>query len=71
VIIDFNKPHLCPVYNEISHLVYSTKSADVETVFIDGRLVMENKMIKTVNVEELLDTAKKCKERLLEKLKGS
>ena len=55
VIIDFNKPHLCPVYNEISHLVYSTKSADVETVFIDGRLVMENKMIKTVNVEELLD----------------
>ena len=71
VIIDFNKPHLCPVYNEISHLVYSTKSADVETVFIDGRLVMENKMIKTVNVEELLDKAKKCKERLLEKLKGS
>jgi len=28
-------------------------------------------MIKTANVEELLDKAKKCKERLLEKLKGS
>lgn len=65
VIIDFNKPHLCPIYNEISHLVYSVKSADVETVFINGKLVMEKRTIKTVNVKEVMKKAEKCRERLL------
>ncbi|MEM1515537.1 MAG: amidohydrolase [Thermoproteota archaeon] len=43
VIVDFRKPHLRPVYNEISHLVYATKAPDVETVIIDGQIVMENR----------------------------
>jgi 5-methylthioadenosine/S-adenosylhomocysteine deaminase len=67
-IINFKKPHLHPLYNEISHLVYSAKSADVDTVFIEGKIVMENREVKTVNLERLIHMAEKCKERLLKKL---
>lgn len=67
-IINFRKPHLCPLYNEVSHLVYSAKAADVETVIIDGKIIMENHQIKTINTEKLMETAEKTKENLLKQL---
>ncbi|MGB9683632.1 MAG: N-ethylammeline chlorohydrolase [Candidatus Bathyarchaeota archaeon] len=68
-IVNFAKPHLCPVYNEISHLVYAVKSADVETVIINGRMVMENRRLTTLKVEKVMEMAEKAKTRLLERLK--
>ncbi|MEM1586212.1 MAG: amidohydrolase [Candidatus Bathyarchaeia archaeon] len=70
IIVDFRRPHLKPVYSEISHLVYAAKAFDVETVIIDGRIVMENREIKTVDVEWVLDEVEKTRERLLERAHG-
>ncbi len=67
-IIDFNKPHLCPLHNEISHLVYATKSADVNTVIINGKIVMENRHPTTIKIEKILEMAEKAKTSLLERL---
>ena len=64
-IVNFKKPHLRPLYNEVSHLVYSTKSSDVETVIINGAVVMEDRTVKTVNVEEVLEKVDKTKSDLL------
>jgi len=68
-IIDFKKPHLSPLFNEFSHLVYAARAADVDTVLIDGKIVMENREMKTVNTEEILEMAEKTKSRLLDRLK--
>ena len=68
-IIDFKKPHLHPVFNEISHLVYSAKAADVETVFINGKIVMENRHVTTADVDRIMDMVEKTKESLLAKLR--
>ena len=70
VIVDFEKPHLCPVYNEVSHLVYAAKSADVETVIINGKIVMENRKLTTLNIEKVMKAAEKAKNRLLERIKS-
>jgi len=67
-IIDFKKPHLRPVFSEVSHLVYSTKSSDVDTVLVKGRIVMENRKVTTVKVDHVLESAEKAKDRLLLKL---
>jgi len=64
-IVDFNKPHLCPLFNELSHLVYSAKAEDVETVLINGKIVMENREVKTLKTEKVLEMAEKTKEKLL------
>ncbi|MFQ6081563.1 MAG: amidohydrolase [Candidatus Bathyarchaeia archaeon] len=67
-IIDFNKPHLCPLFNEISHLVYSAKGADVDTVLINGKVVMQNREVTTVDVHKVLEMAEETKESLLARL---
>lgn len=66
LIVNFRKPHLWPIYNEISHLVYAAKASDVETVIVNGRVIVENREVKTVNVEEVMEKAKKAQERLIE-----
>ncbi len=68
-IVDFKKPHLCPLFNEISHLVYSATASDVDTVLINGKIVMENREVRTVNVPRVLDLAEKTKENLLARLR--
>lgn len=70
-IIDFKKPHLYPLYNEISHLVYAAKASDVETVIINGKIVMENRKITTLKIDRVMNEAAKAKERLLTKLKAN
>ncbi len=64
-IIDFKKPHLCPLYNEASHLVYAVKASDVETVIINGRIVMEDRKLATLNIEKVLEYVEKQKATFL------
>lgn len=64
-IIDFKKPHLRPLYNETSHIVYSAKAADVDTVLVKGKIIVENRKVTTVNVDNILRMAEKTRERLL------
>jgi 5-methylthioadenosine/S-adenosylhomocysteine deaminase len=49
-----NKPHLTPMYDEYSHLVYTVGGADVETVLINGKLVMKNRRLLTIDEEEAM-----------------
>lgn len=68
VIVDFEKPHLCPLHNEVSHLVYSARAADVDTVLVKGKIVMENREVKTVDVHRVMEMAEETKEKLLTRL---
>ncbi len=52
IILDWKQPHLTPVYNYYSHLVYSATGHDVRTVMVDGTVIMDNQQILTVNEKE-------------------
>ena len=54
IIIGLNKPHLTPLYNEYSHLVYAANGADVDTVIINGKVVMENRQLLTIDETEVM-----------------
>ncbi len=54
LIIDLSRPHAVPLYNEFSQIVYALKSSDVDSLMINGRFIVENKVMKTVNVEETI-----------------
>jgi 5-methylthioadenosine/S-adenosylhomocysteine deaminase len=61
VLIDYNKPHLVPVYNgETSNVLQvitsCARASDVDTVIVDGKIVMENRIVGTVDENELLKT---------------
>jgi 5-methylthioadenosine/S-adenosylhomocysteine deaminase len=66
-IIDLRKPHLCPLHDETSTLVYAAKSSDVETVIINGRIVMEDRQLATLDVEKVMAMAEKAKTDLLDR----
>jgi len=68
-IIDFKKPHFCPLYNEASHLVYAARSSDVETVIVNGKIIMENRELTTLKIEKIMESVEKIKNSLLNKLK--
>jgi 5-methylthioadenosine/S-adenosylhomocysteine deaminase len=70
IIINVAKPHLCPLYNETSHLVYAAKASDVETVIINGKIVMENRKIQTLSIENVMRMAEKAKNNLLKRVKS-
>ena len=63
-IVNLMKPHIAPVYDPIIPLVYFAQSSDVETVISDGKIVMENGKVKTVDEEKLVHQAQKRAEEL-------
>src|SRR5215204_116997 len=48
-IVDLDSLHQTPMYNIYSHLVYATKASDVRTVIINGRIVMLDRALLTLN----------------------
>lgn len=54
ILIDMDKPHLYPLHNIVSSLAYSVQSSDVDTVIVNGKIIMENREIKTLDVEKIM-----------------
>lgn len=59
ILVDVNKPHFYPRHNLLSHLVYSAGAFDVDTVIVDGRILMENRELKTLDEEKIMFEAEK------------
>ncbi len=53
VIIDFDKAHLTPCYDVYAHLVYSVNKADVDTVLIDGQILLDGGELVTLDEEAI------------------
>lgn len=70
ILIDMNKPHLVPIYDIYSHLVYAAKSSDVDTVIVNGKVVVENGKCLTLNEEEVLNEAIDFGEKVKQGLKS-
>ncbi len=68
-IIDFNKPHLTPSFDVAAELTRYVYGSDVETVIIDGEIVMEDRVIKTVDEGKILAEAKRIGEKVYEETK--
>ena len=62
------RPHLSPIYDPISHLVYAVRSLDVKHVLVNGKIIVEDGKLKTVDLPAILDKVAKVKESLLSRL---
>jgi 5-methylthioadenosine/S-adenosylhomocysteine deaminase len=52
-LVDFDQPHLFPRHDVISHLVYAARAGDVHTVFINGKPVMRDRRLLTLDEREI------------------
>ncbi len=58
IVIDTHKPHLTPMYNPISHLVYAARGNDVRHSVINGQPVMEDRKLLTLDLAEIITRAR-------------
>ncbi len=63
-----NKPHLTPLYDEYSHIVYAAGGSDVKTVIIDGRVVMEDRRLLTIDEHEAMERVREIARRIKKSL---
>ncbi|MFL6282277.1 MAG: amidohydrolase [Pyrinomonadaceae bacterium] len=69
VIVGLDALNQTPRYNIYSHLVYATKAADVLTVVIEGRVVMRDRRLLTLNEALIKQKARLLRERVTRSLR--
>jgi len=58
------KPHFVPATDYVSHLVYAATGADVADVWVDGRQLMRERELLTLDVERIRFEAQRAFDRL-------
>ena len=56
--ISLDAVHLVPLYDVVSHLAYAVDAQDVQTVIVDGRVLMEDRQVLTLNEQEVIAKAR-------------
>ncbi len=69
--LDLNQPHLTPLYNIPSQLVYSASGADVDTVIINGQILLRNREFLRCNPREILKSANECSKKIKKEILAS
>ena len=59
VLVDLAKPHLKPLHNIYASILYSARGSDVDTVIVDGKILMENRHVKTLDERAVMEKAEK------------
>lgn len=64
IVMDIDKPHLTPIYNIYSHIVYAAMESDVEAVMVNGKMVMNDRELLTLDEEDILRKARKWRDKI-------
>ena len=59
ILVDWKKTHIAPVHKPDSALVYNANGNDVDTVFVNGEIVVQNKRSTKIDEEALINECQK------------
>lgn len=66
ILVDFDQPHLTPVYDYVSHLVYAARGADVTDTMVAGRWLLRNREFVTLDPERVYGEVRRISRRVSE-----
>jgi 5-methylthioadenosine/S-adenosylhomocysteine deaminase len=55
IVVDTRSPHMTPLYNPVSSIVYSANGSDVKDVVVNGKVLMKDREFLTLDQEEIMD----------------
>ena len=64
IVIDMNSPHLVPLYNPVSQIVYSAKGSDVRDVIVNGRILMRDRKFLSLDLEGIMSKTRDIGHRI-------
>jgi 5-methylthioadenosine/S-adenosylhomocysteine deaminase len=68
IMIRLNAPHAVPIYNVYSQLVYALKASDVADVMVNGRVIVRDKKMMTIDLGPVMAKAAEYQERVKKSL---
>jgi cytosine/adenosine deaminase-related metal-dependent hydrolase len=66
-IVNLRQPHLTPNIMVVHRLVYEAVGSDVETVIVDGRIVMEDRKVLSIDEAGALDLGQEESSKLIDR----
>jgi len=68
IAVDLSGSHAAPLYNIYSHIVYALKGSDVTEVMVNGRMLVRNRTVLTLEQKRILTKAREYQQRILSSL---
>jgi len=68
IVVDLGAPRLHPLYDAVSHLVYAAKGADVRHVVVEGKIVMRDRKVLTLDEPAVLADAERLRAQVSKSL---
>lgn len=65
ILVDLKKPHLWPRHDVVAHLVYAAQASDVDTVLVNGKVLMEGRQLVGIDEKKIMETVQARVEELL------
>jgi 5-methylthioadenosine/S-adenosylhomocysteine deaminase len=64
IVVDTRAPHLQPMFDPVAQLVYAAKGSDVRTTIVNGRVLMHDRVVKTLQAPTVLADAQRMADRV-------
>ena len=58
IVVRMNRARQTPIYDPVSHLVYTTRGDDVDTTIVNGKVLMRGRIVRTLNAAAVLAEAR-------------
>lgn len=68
ITISLDQPHAVPMYNVYSQLAYALKSSDVTDVMVNGRVIVRDKKMLTIDPGPVIAKAREYRDRIQKSL---
>jgi 5-methylthioadenosine/S-adenosylhomocysteine deaminase len=64
LVVRMDQPRQTPMYDPLSHLVYVTRGDDVDTTIVNGRVLMRDRKVLTLDQAKVLEAARLAAEQV-------
>ncbi len=64
IVVDTTQPHLQPMFDPIAQVVYAAKASDVRTTVVNGRILMHDRIVRTLDAKAVLADAQRMADRV-------
>jgi len=68
ILVDMSGAHTQPLHSITASLVYATRASDVQTVIVDGKIIMRDRQLLTINKAEVIEQVNRGMERLAQRI---
>jgi 5-methylthioadenosine/S-adenosylhomocysteine deaminase len=70
ILVDMSGPHVQPLHSITASLVYAARASDVQTVIVDGKVIMRDRQLLTLNKAEIVEQVNQSMQRLARRVPG-